>query len=92
MNDGKRYALDLANLICIFLLVALISTAVFSWFSSYDRSTAIANTGACIGMLLAVFSARGAETCFDRSLVISSLLASFGFQVWSLVAAVPVHP
>ncbi|HEY1028550.1 MAG TPA: hypothetical protein VGE28_13115 [Pseudomonas sp.] len=61
-SEDKNYALAFFNLILVLLLLALIICAAAFWFSSYERSFAIANTGASVGILLAALSARSAKS------------------------------
>lgn len=86
-SEDKNYVLIFFNSILVLLLVALIICAVAFWFSSYERSFAIANTGASVGILLAALPARSAKSFTDRSLVIIGLFCSVGFQVWSMATA-----
>lgn len=86
-SEDKKYVLVFFNSILVLLLIALIICAVAFWFSRYERSFAIANTGASIGIFLAALSARTAKSCGDRVLVVLGLFCSVGFQVWSMTAA-----
>ncbi len=86
-SEDKNYALAFFNLILVLLLLALMICAAAFWFSSYERSFAIANTGASVGILLAALSARSAKSIGDRTFVVLGLLCSVGFQVWSMATA-----
>ena len=86
-SEDKNYALAFFNSILVLLLAALILCAAAFWFSNYERSFAIANTGASVGIFLAALSARSAKSVGDRALVVLGLLCSVGFQVWSMATA-----
>ncbi|KKD00731.1 hypothetical protein [Photobacterium halotolerans] len=86
-KEDIQYAFDFFGVIFKFMLLALIGCAVFFWFHNFERSFAIANTGASVGVFLAALSARSATTFKDRALVITGLLCTVGFQIWSMAAA-----
>ncbi|WP_120511067.1 hypothetical protein [Photobacterium salinisoli] len=86
-KEDIQYAYDFFNTIFTLMLLALIGCAVFFWFQNFELSFAIANTGASAGVFLAALSARSATAFKDRVLVITGLLCTVGFQIWSMAVA-----
>ena len=86
-KEDIKDAFDFFNAIFTIMLVALIGCAILFWFQNFETSFAIANTGASLGVLLAALSARSAKEFKDRALVVTGLLFTVGFQIWSMATA-----
>jgi phosphate/sulfate permease len=78
---------DYLNIIALFLLLGLLITLGFSWFSTYEKSLAVSNTGAVIGILLAAYAARTAINRKDKLLIVLSLSVTFISQAAALYFA-----
>lgn len=68
------------------LLIVLSACIIAHWIMFYPTSTAISNTGAVIGVIIASISARNVEAFWDRVLLLLGLFVTAGFQIWSTIA------
>ncbi|ELM6621513.1 hypothetical protein Q2Y23_002476 [Vibrio fluvialis] len=69
------------------LLVAMGLCFIAHWIMFECKPSAISNSGAVIGVIIASISARGAKSLLDRALLLTGLFVTAFFQIWSIIAS-----
>lgn len=84
----NNYFFEFMNKIALILLVCLVITASYGWFSNYSIEFAVSNTGALIGIAFVAIAAHKEKLSRKAVLMaVCGIFITFAFQLAGLIIA-----